>query len=147
QEVAHNLPPLTGALEMLASRRPDLQFVMAVAPSLDAGALTLRPRSVPVHAVVGQTHAVLGAASLALVASGTATVEAALLGTPMVVVYRLAPLTYWLGRPLVRVRQFAMVNLIAERPIVPEVIQSNFTPERVAAEALAILEDPARSTR
>jgi len=147
QEVAHNLPPLAGALEILASRRPDLQFVVAVAPSLDAGTMTARPRGVPVRAVAGQTHAVLGAASLALVASGTATVEAALLETPMVVVYRLAPLTYWLGRPFVRVRQFAMANLIAGRAIVPELIQSEFTPERVAAEALAILGNPERAAR
>lgn len=147
QELVHNLPPLTGAIEILVSRRPDLQFVIALAPSLVAGGMTVRPKGVPVHAVVGQTHAVLGAASLALVASGTATVEAALLGTPMVVVYRLAPLTYYLGRPFVRVRQFAMVNLIAGRPVVPEVIQSDFTPERVASEALAILEDPARTAR
>jgi len=147
QEVAHNLPPLVGAVEILASRRPDLQFVVALAPSLEPGPMTVRPRGIPVHAVVGQTHAVLGAASLALVASGTATVEAALLETPMVVVYRLSPLTYYLGRPFVRVRQFAMVNLIAGRPVVPEAIQAEFTPERVASEALAILEDPDRAAR
>jgi lipid-A-disaccharide synthase len=79
------------------------------------------------------------------VASGTATVETALLGTPMVVVYRLSALTYALGRPFVRVPHYAMVNLIAERRIVPELIQRDFTPKRVAEEALAILNDPARA--
>ena len=97
--------------------------------------------------VSGRTHGVVGAATVALVASGTATVETALLGTPMVVVYRVAPLTYLLGRPFVRVSQFAMVNLIAEKTVAPELIQGDFTPERVAQEALALLDDPERRRR
>ena len=79
-----------------------------------------------------------------MVASGTATVEAALLGAPMVVVYRLAPLTYLLGRRLVKVPHFAMANLIAGERVVPEVIQRELTPERVAAEVRALLDAPAR---
>jgi lipid-A-disaccharide synthase len=82
---------------------------------------------------------------VALVASGTATVETALLGTPMVVVYRLSPITYLMGRPLVRVPHFAMVNLIAGRRVVPELIQAAFTPERVAAEVLSLLQDGRRA--
>jgi lipid-A-disaccharide synthase len=142
QEVAHNLPPLRGAVARLAGARPDLQFLLAVAPSLDPARLEVE--DLPLHLVLGQTHAVLGAASLAIVASGTATVEAALLGTPMIVVYRLSPLTYALGRPLVRVPHFAMANLIAGKRLVPELIQREFTPERVAELALAFLGDPAR---
>ena len=80
-------------------------------------------------------------------ASGTATVEAALLGTPMVVVYRVARLSYALGRPFVSVPRFAMVNLIAGREVVAELIQRDFTPARVAAEALALLEDEGRTKR
>lgn len=144
-EVGHNLPPLLGAVDRLAARRPDLQFVLAAAPTLDPGALRQAVGSRSVTIVTGRTHAVVGTASLALVASGTATVEAALLGTPMVVVYRLSRLTYLLGRPLVRVPHYAMVNLIAGRRVVPELIQRDFTPERVAAEALALLDDPARA--
>jgi lipid-A-disaccharide synthase len=100
-----------------------------------------------VPVVAGQTHGVLSSATLALVASGTATVETALLDTPMVVVYRVSPLTYLLGRPFVRVREFAMVNLIAERTVAPELIQADFTPERVAAEALSLLGDPEKRRR
>jgi lipid-A-disaccharide synthase len=144
QEIAHNLPPLLGALGLLCRARPDVQFLLAAAPSIDVAALEGRLRSLPVCLVQGQTHAVLGAATLALVASGTATVEAALLGTPMIVVYRLSALTYALGRPLVRVPHFAMANLIAGYRVVPELIQGAFTPERVAAEALALLGDPVR---
>jgi lipid-A-disaccharide synthase len=144
QEIAHNLPPLLGALRLLARARPDAQFLLAAAPSIDVAALEGRLRGLPVCLVQDRTHAVLGAATLALVASGTATVEAALLGTPMIVVYRLSALTYALGRPLVRVPHFAMANLIAGCPVVPELIQGDFTPERVAAEAQALLGDPVR---
>ncbi len=144
QEIAHNLPPLLEALRLLARARPDAQFLLAAAPSLDTAALEGRLRGLPVRLVQDQTHAVLGAATLALVASGTATVEAALLGTPMIVVYRLSALTYALGRPLVRVPHFAMANLIAGHRVVPELIQGDFTPEKVVAEALALLGDPSR---
>jgi lipid-A-disaccharide synthase len=144
REVAHNLPPLAGALERLARARPELQFVAVSAPTLPPGTLEARLAPLGVRVVAGEAHGALGAADLALVASGTATVEAALLGTPMVVVYRLAALTYVLGRPFVRVPHYAMVNLIAGRRLVPELIQRDFTPDRVAAEALALLEDQSR---
>jgi lipid-A-disaccharide synthase len=147
KELGHNLPALVGALRLIAARRPDVQPVLALAPSLERGPVDTLARGLPLRVVAGRTHGVVGTAAAALVASGTATVETALLGTPMVVVYRVSPLTYALGRPLVRVSQFAMVNLIAGRPIVPELIQRDFTPERVAAEALALLDDPARATR
>jgi lipid-A-disaccharide synthase len=102
--------------------------------------------SAGVRIVRDRVREVLQAARVALVASGTATVETALSSVPMVVVYRLSPLTYALGKPFVRVKNYAMVNLIAGRTVVPELIQSDFTPARVADEALEILDDgPARS--
>jgi lipid-A-disaccharide synthase len=144
QEVAHNLPPLVDAVDRMVKQRPDLRFVLAVAPALDRAALRAPFGTLPVNAVQGQTHAALGAADMAVVASGTATVEAALLETPMVVVYRMSPLTYGIGRPFVQVPHFAMANLIAGRRLVPELIQKDFTGERVAAESLRLLGDPAR---
>ncbi len=144
QEVAHNIPPLVGAAAEMHRRRPDLRFLLAVAPALERTAVRAPFGTLPVTAVQGQTLAALEAAQVAVVASGTATVEAALLGTPMVVVYRVSPVTYALGRPFVRVPHYAMVNLIAERRIVPELIQADFTPDRVATEALGLLEDPSR---
>src|SRR5439155_197747 len=80
---------------------------------------------------------------LALAASGTVTVEAALLGAPMVTFYQVTPLTYRLGKLLVKVPFFSMVNLIAGRALVPELIQSQMTPENLAREALRLLTDPA----
>jgi lipid-A-disaccharide synthase len=97
--------------------------------------------------VANQALGVLASATVSVVASGTATVEAALLGAPMVVVYRLAPLTYLLGRRLVKVPHFAMANLIAGERVVPEVIQRELTPERVAAEVRALLDSSARRER
>jgi lipid-A-disaccharide synthase len=144
REVAHNLPPLAGAVERLKRSRPDLQFVAVSAPTLPPGTLEARLAPPAVRVLTGEAHGALAAADLALVASGTATVEAALLGTPMIVVYRLATLTYLLGRPFVRVPHYAMANLIAGRRLVPELIQGDFTAERVAAEAQSLLGDPAR---
>jgi len=147
KEVAHNAAALAGAAELLGKGRPELQFLVALAPSLDPAPVERAFARSGARLVAGAAHAVLGASRLALVASGTATVEAALLGVPMVVVYRVSRLTYGLGRPLVSVPHFAMVNLIAQRAIVPELEQSDFTPERVAAEAAALLDDPARYER
>src|SRR5262249_32903437 len=144
QEVAHNLPPLVDAADRMLKQQSDLRFVLAVAPALDRGALRAPFGTLPVTAVQGQTHAALGAADMAIVASGTATVEAALLETPMIVVYRMSPLTYGLGRPFVNVPHFAMANLIAGRRLVPELIQKDFTGERVAAESIRLIEDGAR---
>lgn len=138
KEIAHNLPAIAGAVRVMAQRRPDLQFLAAVGPSIDPRALRagLPPN---VAFVEGRTHDVLSAAAVAIVASGTATVEAALLGTPMVVVYRLSALTYRLGRRFVKVPHVAMANLIAGKRIVPELIQDDFTPERVADAAVSLL--------
>jgi lipid-A-disaccharide synthase len=92
-----------------------------------------------VTVVHGQTYDALSAADAAIVSSGTATIEAALLGTPMVVIYRLTPLTAFLAKPLVRTPFFSMVNLIAGRRVVPELVQHEFTPGRVAEETLRLL--------
>jgi lipid-A-disaccharide synthase len=144
QEIAHNLPGLAGAVALLHARRPDLQFLLPVAPSIDAAQLAPALRGLPVRLVADGARPVLAACRAAIVASGTATVEAALLGAPMVVVYRLSALTHFLGRRLIQVPHVAMVNLIAGRRAVPELIQGDFTPERVADEVMAILPDGPR---
>ena len=93
--------------------------------------------------VAGQAHALMGAAAAGIVASGTATVEAALLDLPSVVVYRLSPLSYALGRPFVHVPHYAMANLIAGRRVLAELIQADFRPEAVAQEVGRLLDDAA----
>jgi lipid-A-disaccharide synthase len=89
----------------------------------------------------GQTDNILAASDIAITASGTATVQCALHECPMVVVYRLSSLTYTLGKPFVKVDTYAMANLVAGARVVPELIQDDFTPERVANEAIALLTD------
>ena len=89
----------------------------------------------------------LASADVAIVASGTVTIQSALHGCPMVVVYRVAPLTYTLGKPLLHVDTYAMVNLVAGRRVVPELIQDAFTPAAAAAEALRVLTDPDHAAR
>ncbi len=143
KEVGHNLPPLAAAVRQLAAERPDLQFLLAQGPHVPDALLDEALRGLPVHRVRDQTHAAVGSATVAVVASGTATVETALLGTPMVVVYRISPVTYALGKPFVKVPHYAMVNLIAGRRVVPELMQRDYRPERVAAEVRTLLETDA----
>ncbi len=140
KEVGFNLPPMLAAVAALRKRRPELQFVLAAAPHLRTGAFQAASDA-GVSVIEGRTRDVLSAARVAIVASGTATVETALTLTPMVVVYRLSALTYALGKPLLSVSNYAMVNLIAGRVVVPELIQSEFTPARVAEETLRVLDE------
>lgn len=142
KEVGFNLPPMLGAVKLLREKRPDLQFVLAAAPHLRADALQ-EATAAGITVREGATRDVLSSARVAIVASGTATVETALTLTPMVVVYRLSALTYVLGKPLVSVSNYAMVNLIAGRVVVPELIQNDFTPARVCEETLRVLDEGA----
>lgn len=141
-EVARTLPVLLQACTSLREAEPDLQFLLARAPGLDDHMFAQVARHhLPIAVHTGDTDAVLAASDVVITASGTATVQAALHGKPMVIVYRLSPLTYRLGRPFVSVNTFGMVNLIAGRTIVPELIQDDCTAERVTAETLRFLRD------
>ena len=148
-EVRRILPTLVAAAEQIRARVPDAQFVIARAPNLngDLFKAARTPAFGPLPIVEDDTDGVLAAADVALTASGTATVQAALHDTPMVIVYRLSPLTYRLGRRLVTLDTFGMVNLIAGETIVPELIQDAFTPEAVAGEAVKMLTDHAHAAR
>jgi lipid-A-disaccharide synthase len=96
----------------------------------------------PIQHVEGETWDAVAHADLALAASGTVTVEAAILGTPMVVFYRVSPLSWWMGRHLVKVPYFSMVNLVAGRRVVPELIQDDASSPKLAAEAAKLLAEP-----
>ena len=138
QEVRYLLAPMLGATTLLANA---YQFVVAAAPTLQAEDLHAQTKATSVRVIQGDTYNLVHAADLAVVASGTATLETALLERPMVIVYRLAPLTYLLARLLVDVPFIGMPNLIAEHRVVPELIQGQVTPERIAAEARRLLTD------
>ncbi len=139
-EIAQNYARILAACERLA-QPGDVQFVHAVAHGLSPELLARHAKpSVTIVRVEDATYNALAASDCAIVASGTATVEAALLGTPMVVVYRVAPLTASILRHMVRTPFIAMVNLIGGKLVCPELIQDDFTPEAVEKEARRILE-------
>lgn len=144
-EVARHLPAVIGAAKRILSRR-EVAFVLATPEGLSIPEGVL-PAGSGITPVRGATWDAIAAADVALAASGTVTVEAALLGTPMVVFYRVATASWWLGRSLVRVPFYSMVNLVAGRRVVPELIQADMTPERMAQETLALLENPAARER
>jgi lipid-A-disaccharide synthase len=147
-EVARILPDLIAAAKTIRDRVDRAQFVIARAPALgDELFKVVADRQMNVAVVENDADTVLASADVALTASGTATVQTALHDTPMVVVYRVSPMTYRLGRRLVKLDTFAMVNLIAGARIVPELIQDAFTPEAVANEAISMLTDRDRTTR
>lgn len=145
-EVERLLPLVRDAAALVAERLPGTQFVVARAPSLDDRLFAKvtwhghRPAE-----VLARTDDVLQISDVAITASGTATVQSALHGRPMVVVYRLSPLSYRLARRFVHVDHVAMVNLIAGRRIVPELIQYDCTPTNIAAETIALLTNPDRA--
>jgi lipid-A-disaccharide synthase len=141
-ELAQHMPVIREACQRIQSQR-SVQFVIAAAAQSNLNDLqTGRHTGLNVRVVENQTYNALAAADAAIVSSGTATIEAALLDVPMVVVYRVTPLTALLAKPLVRTSYFSMVNLIAERRVVPELIQKDFTPPKVAEEVLRLLNDP-----
>jgi lipid-A-disaccharide synthase len=146
-EVAQILPDLLAAARLIRGAVPGAQFVCARAPHLDDHLFDDARRLDAFRIVEGDTDTVLASADVALTASGTATVQAALHDTPMVVVYRLSSMTYRIVRRLVNVDAVAMVNLIAGAGIVPELIQDAFTPEAVAQEAVSMLTDAGRVAR
>lgn len=143
-EIERNLPALLALTQ--DARMRDYNFHLPVAPTLDRAWLAARLGAAKV-ALVDNAPEILAHARAAVVASGTATVEAALAGTPFVVVYRLSALTWRLGRRLVKLDHFAMPNLIAGRRIVPELIQDDFTAENVVTELQRILPDGPDRTR
>jgi lipid-A-disaccharide synthase len=140
-ELRQHMPIIRDACARIYREHP-VQFVLAAAPGSNLEELASGwTGGIPVRVVEGQTYDALAAADAAIVSSGTATVEAALLDVPMIVVYRVTPLTALLAKPFVRTPHFGMVNLIAGRRIVPELIQNDFTSERVASEIVHLLSD------
>jgi len=140
-EAARHLPILLETVDLITKASSSPRFVLAVPPGTVPAQSNFRERisERSIKLLEGQTWDVLACADLALAASGTVTIEAALLGTPMITFYRVNNLTWWMGRHLVDVPFFSMVNLVAGRSIVPEFIQDEMTAARLADEALALL--------
>jgi lipid-A-disaccharide synthase len=140
-EVEKLMPELLRASEILAQKMPDMQFILPLADTLEEKIITeiISRFTIKVHVVAGHTYDVISCTDLALVASGTATLETALLGVPMIIVYKISLLSYVIGRLIVDVENIGLVNIVAGKTIVPELIQSDASSKRIAEEALAIL--------
>ena len=143
-EVDRHIPALIGAVEQIRGRH-SITPILALPPGFgwETANFSERIRAASIKVVEGFTWDVLAQAELALAASGTVTVEAALLGVPMVTFYRVNALSWIIGRWLVRAPFLSMVNLVAGRRIVPELIQRDMTAERIAAEATHLLDHAA----
>jgi lipid-A-disaccharide synthase len=150
-EIHHHLPLMLDASTRIG---PAKQYLLLRASTIDRAAIESEVRGVhsesrrpQLNIIDDDAYNALSFSELAVVASGTATVEAALAGTPMVIVYRGSELSFRLLRPLIHLDTFGMVNLIAGRSIVPELIQHDATGERIAREVKAILGDSSRLAR
>ncbi len=146
QEVKTLLPPMLEAAGILRRGFPSCRFMLSLASAVEKDLVQgyIEGRQLPLEVVEGGTFEVMRASDLLLVASGTATLEGAIAGVPMVIIYRVSPLSYLVGRILVKVKCVGLANIVVGRKVVPELIQGEVTPKRIAHEAEEILRDPAR---
>ena len=141
-EVRRLLPPLLGAARLLQAQRPDLQFVLPQAEGLDEAELTrhLEDNELNLHVVTGRFHDAVRACDAVATASGTATLEVALLEVPLVVVYKVSPLSFAIMRRLIHLEHIALCNIVAGKEVAPELLQKAVRPERIARELSRLLE-------
>ena len=148
REVELLLQPMLAALSLIRHDLPEVQAVLPVAPTVAETVQKIASGfSGPLTVVDQQSLTALCAADFAFVASGTATLEAGLIGAPMVIVYRVNRLTAWLAKRLLRVPYIGLINIVAGRQVVPELLQEAVSPRAMAAMALSVLQDPAEAQR
>jgi lipid-A-disaccharide synthase len=142
-EVARHMPELLDAVQRIRERHSSTTFVLALPPGFNAEPSRFweRIRASSIQIIEGGTWDALAHSEVALAASGTVTIEAALLGAPMVTFYKVNALSWMLGRWLVKAPFLSMVNLVAGRKVAPELIQGDMTGERIAQEAIRLLEN------
>src|SRR5438093_739456 len=141
KEVRFILPTLCQAAALIAEQKPEAQFVLPIAAGLDRRLLEEIIQSQPITLVTNDTYNAIRCSRAAIVASGTATLETALLGTPEVIVYKISQATWLLGTLLLKVRLFGIVNIILGEEVVPELFQEKMTPEAVSKTALRLMDD------
>ncbi len=144
KEITYLLPDMLAAGKILQKRFPDIQFVLPIAPTLSEGLIrTFTGKSgIVVKLIDGRVYDVLRASDAAMVTSGTATLETGLMGVPMVIIYRLSSLSYYIGRMLIDIKHIGLVNIVAGEKIVPELVQHDATPEKIAAAMTEIMGNP-----
>ena len=140
-EVTRLLPVMLGAAEIIEKQIKDVQFVLPLADTLDIAFVSqiIAKHSVPVRLIPNEVYDVIGCTDIAMVASGTATLETALMETPMIIIYKVSAPSYYVGRMVINVDHIGLVNIIAGKAVVPELIQFEASPEKIAAEVIDIL--------
>ena len=141
QEIARLLPEMSRACKMVQNHLPKAQFIVGMAPHLSEHDYLPYLDQAPVRLVEKNTYGVMAHADAVWVASGTATLETALLGTPMVICYKMSPLTYYLGRLLVHIQYIGLVNIVAEKMIATELIQNRANAREMARTILPLITD------
>lgn len=143
QEIRYLLPEMLKAVELLRNDFPSLQCAIGLAPTVsDEVYFKYLKRAKELHIMRGFNYELMAYSNAVLVASGTATLETAILGTPMVILYRMAPLSFWIGKRVVQTSHIGLVNIVGRRTIVPELLQDKVTPENIRNAVLPFLKDP-----
>jgi lipid-A-disaccharide synthase len=144
KEIMHLLPDMLEAARKLESMFEDLQFVLPVAPTLESDFIRhhVDRSGVVVNIIEGRVYDALRASDAAIVTSGTATLETGLMGVPMVIVYRMSGLSYFIGKLIINVDHIGLVNIVAGKRLVPELIQQDATPQNIADAVAKMLRDP-----
>lgn len=145
-EVVKILPEMLQAAEILARTIPNIQFVLPIADTLDVHFVQkiMQRYAVEVHIIQNDTYDVIGVSDIAIVASGTATLETALLEIPMIIVYKVSKLSYIIGKQIIKVDHIGLANIIAGKTVVPELIQDEANPRQIAVEICHILSSQTR---
>ena len=148
-EIERLLPSLLASAGLLQKEIPNLQFIIPLAPGISPVAVSsfVKETGIPIQVVEGRTYDVMNVCELLITASGTATLEGAILGRPMIIIYKVSIPSYWVGRAFIQVDHIGLVNLVAEKEIAPELIQKDVNPRRIADEAFRILKDPLLSRK
>jgi lipid-A-disaccharide synthase len=148
-EVVSLLPDMLKAAEIIMKKMPDVQFVLPLADTLDIKFVShiTEQSPVTVKIISSEIYDVIGCADVVMVASGTATLETALMETPMVIVYKVSALSYYVGKMFIHVDHIGLVNIIAGKTVVPELIQDDASPEKIAYEVLGLLTNKDRMDR
>ncbi len=144
QEIERHLATMIEVARGIREKYPEARFVAPLVDAAREAQVRALADGFPLETTIGNTYELLSAARFCLVASGTATVETTLFGVPMIVMYKVSPITYWLARMLVRVAHIGMVNLLAGKRIVPEFVQGEANAARILPEALELIADGPR---
>jgi lipid-A-disaccharide synthase len=144
KEISSLLPEMARAANLLLREKPRARFILPLASTIHREDVEkyLPPEFQALTIVEGKTYEAIQAAEVAIVASGTATLETAILGRPMVIIYRISPLSYWIGRALVHVNCIGLANIVAGKKIVPELLQGEACGEKISDAVLKILNEP-----